>query len=255
MSCCATQKIDLDYLVRFTNAPLAGDPRSGRGRRRTVRARRRRQAARASTRTTGALADATRADIAPALVGHVQAGRWPRARVPSFAADRRALSRRRIRARDGRGGDRRSRRHDPAHRRASWRMPPSSSRSRSTFPGPTTAGRRHEKTIGRPVSMHAMRGISAHSNGFQTCRMLHLLQILLGSIDCPGGFRYKAPFPRPTPPPNRPASRPSAAEHAAEGRAARLPARPGGSAGRCRRQAAAHRQGLFAGTRRSPPTA
>ena len=49
--------------------------------------------------------------------------------------------------------------------------------------------------------MHAMRGISAHSNGFQTCRMLHLLQILLGSIDCPGGFRYKAPFPRPTPPP------------------------------------------------------
>ena len=53
-----------------------------------------------------------------------------------------------------------------------------------------------------------MRGISAHSNGFQTCRMLHLLQILLGSIDCPGGFRYKAPFPRPTPPPNRPA-RPS----------------------------------------------
>ena len=56
--------------------------------------------------------------------------------------------------------------------------------------------------------MHAMRGISAHSNGFQTCRMLHLLQILLGSIDCPGGFRYKAPFPRPTPPPNRPA-RPS----------------------------------------------
>jgi anaerobic selenocysteine-containing dehydrogenase len=35
--------------------------------------------------------------------------------------------------------------------------------------------------------------------------MLHLLQIILGSIDCPGGFRYKAPFPRPPPPPNRPA--------------------------------------------------
>ena len=69
-------------------------------------------------------------------------------------------------------------------------------------------GRRHEKTVGRPVSMHAMRGISAHANGFQTCRMLHLLQILLGSIDCPGGFRYKAPFPRPAPPANRPA-RPS----------------------------------------------
>src|SRR5690606_15612437 len=66
------------------------------------------------------------------------------------------------------------------------------------------AGRRHETMIGRPVSMHAMRGISAHSNGFQTCRLLHVLQILLGSIDCPGGFRYKPPFPKPTPPPNRP---------------------------------------------------
>ncbi|MCU4653062.1 molybdopterin oxidoreductase family protein [Roseibacterium sp. SDUM158016] len=61
-------------------------------------------------------------------------------------------------------------------------------------------GRRHEKMIGRPVSMHAMRGISAHSNGFQTCRTLHVLQILLGSIDCPGGFRYKPPYPKQTPP-------------------------------------------------------
>ncbi|MEM7195588.1 MAG: molybdopterin oxidoreductase family protein [Pseudomonadota bacterium] len=58
-------------------------------------------------------------------------------------------------------------------------------------------GERHEKMIGRPVSFHAMRGISAHSNGFQTCRALHLLQILLGSIDCPGGFRFKPPYPRP----------------------------------------------------------
>ncbi|MCR9124920.1 MAG: molybdopterin oxidoreductase family protein [Rhodobacteraceae bacterium] len=62
------------------------------------------------------------------------------------------------------------------------------------------AGRRHEKMIGRPVSMHAMRGISAHSNGFQTCRMIHILQILLGTIDCPGGFRYKPPYPKQTPP-------------------------------------------------------
>ncbi|MDY0885208.1 molybdopterin oxidoreductase family protein [Dongia soli] len=69
------------------------------------------------------------------------------------------------------------------------------------------AGRRHDKVIGRPVSMHAMRGISAHSNGFQTCRAIHLLQMLLGSIDCPGGFRYKPPFPRPVPPPVKPAWR------------------------------------------------
>jgi len=58
-------------------------------------------------------------------------------------------------------------------------------------------GEKHGKMIGRPVSFHAMRGISAHSNGFQTCRALHLLQILLGSIDCPGGFRFKPPYPRP----------------------------------------------------------
>ncbi|MEM1362643.1 MAG: molybdopterin oxidoreductase family protein [Pseudomonadota bacterium] len=62
------------------------------------------------------------------------------------------------------------------------------------------AGRRQEKMIGRPISMHAMRGISAHSNGFHTCRMIHILQILLGSIDCPGGFRYKPPYPKQTPP-------------------------------------------------------
>ena len=66
------------------------------------------------------------------------------------------------------------------------------------------AGRHHDKMIGRPVSMHAMRGISAHSNGFHTCRAIHLLQILLGSIDCPGGFRYKPPFPKAAPPPLKP---------------------------------------------------
>ncbi|WP_282605999.1 molybdopterin oxidoreductase family protein [Pelagibius sp. Alg239-R121] len=58
-------------------------------------------------------------------------------------------------------------------------------------------GERHEQMIGRPVAFHAMRGISAHSNGFQTCRSLHLLQILLGSIECPGGFRFKPPYPKP----------------------------------------------------------
>jgi anaerobic selenocysteine-containing dehydrogenase len=67
------------------------------------------------------------------------------------------------------------------------------------------AGRRHETMVGRPVAMHAMRGISAHSNGFHTCRALHVLQILLGSIDTPGGYRYKPPFPKPVPPTNRPA--------------------------------------------------
>ncbi|MFP7722341.1 molybdopterin oxidoreductase family protein [Lysobacter sp. A3-1-A15] len=65
-------------------------------------------------------------------------------------------------------------------------------------------GREHATMTGRPVAMHAMRGISAHSNGFHTCRALHLLQLLLGAVDAPGSFRYQPPFPKPVPPPNRP---------------------------------------------------
>ncbi|MCC0020944.1 MAG: molybdopterin-dependent oxidoreductase [Nitratireductor sp.] len=69
------------------------------------------------------------------------------------------------------------------------------------------AGRKHDKIIGRPVAMHAMRGISAHTNGFHTCRAIHLLQVLLGSVECPGGFRFKPPFPKPIPPGLKPAGK------------------------------------------------
>ncbi len=55
----------------------------------------------------------------------------------------------------------------------------------------------HPTMPGRPVSFHAMRGISAHSNGFQTARALHLLQIVLGTVEVPGGFRMKPPYPKP----------------------------------------------------------
>lgn len=58
-------------------------------------------------------------------------------------------------------------------------------------------GDTHDKMIGRPVSIHAMRGISAHSNGFQSCRALHILQILLGAVETPGGMRFKPPYPKP----------------------------------------------------------
>ncbi len=58
-------------------------------------------------------------------------------------------------------------------------------------------GEKHQSMTGRPVSFHAMRGISAHSNGFQTCRALHVLQILLGSVEVPGGMRFKPPYPKP----------------------------------------------------------
>ncbi len=58
-------------------------------------------------------------------------------------------------------------------------------------------GEKHAKMVGRPVSFHSMRGVSAHSNGFQTCRALHILQIILGSVEVPGGFRFKPPYPKP----------------------------------------------------------
>ncbi|HWY13994.1 MAG TPA: molybdopterin oxidoreductase family protein [Rhizomicrobium sp.] len=74
-------------------------------------------------------------------------------------------------------------------------------------PWTDVAGRRHERMVGRGVSMHAMRGISAHSNGFHTCRALHLLQMLLGAIETPGGFRIRPPFPQPIPPRTRPSGR------------------------------------------------
>nr|WP_295468665.1 molybdopterin oxidoreductase family protein [Mesorhizobium sp.] len=58
-------------------------------------------------------------------------------------------------------------------------------------------GERHASFIGRPVSFHAMRGISAHSNGFQTARAIHVLQALIGAVDCPGAFRFEPPYPKP----------------------------------------------------------
>ncbi len=58
-------------------------------------------------------------------------------------------------------------------------------------------GKKHAKMVGRPVSFQSMRGISAHSNGFQTCRALHTLQIILGSVETPGGMRFKPPYPKP----------------------------------------------------------
>ncbi len=69
-------------------------------------------------------------------------------------------------------------------------------------------GERHQSFVGRPVSFHAMRGISAHSNGFQTARALHILQVLIGAVDCPGGFRFEAPYPKPVEAHPRPHGKP-----------------------------------------------
>ena len=61
---------------------------------------------------------------------------------------------------------------------------------------------------GVPIAFHAMRGLAAHSNGFQTIRALAVLMSLLGTIDRPGGFR-QAPYPRAVPPSAKPPNDPA----------------------------------------------
>jgi sulfite dehydrogenase (quinone) subunit SoeA len=199
-----TQKIDLEYLVQFTNAPwlVIRDPN---GTQDGLVARDDKGKPLCFDKKSKALADATRIDIAPALSGSFKLPDG-RTAVPSFQL----IAERFL-----------GPAYTPDMAEAATGIPASTIRRIATelahtafeqqivldIPWTDTAGRRHAKTTGRPVSMHAMRGISAHSNGFQTCRMIHILQIILGSIDCPGGFRYKPPFPRPTPPPNRPAGK------------------------------------------------
>ncbi|RTZ60731.1 MAG: formate dehydrogenase [Gammaproteobacteria bacterium] len=73
-------------------------------------------------------------------------------------------------------------------------------------------GRQHDTVTGNPVAFHAMRGLAAHSNGFHTIRALSILMTILGTIDRPGGFRHKAPFPRPIPPCAKPPSSPDAVQ-------------------------------------------
>lgn len=197
-------KVDLQYLVRYTNAPwlVIQDPgaadhglfaRDAEGR------------PLAFDKSSGKVVSALEADIAPDLSGeHILPD--GRKAVPSF----KLLAERYL---------------DPSYapdavaaqtgleaatiKRLAAEIAHAAFEQEITLDIPWTdwAGRRHEKMIGRPVAMHAMRGISAHSNGFHTCRALHVLQMLLGSIDCPGGFRYKPPFPRPAPPPLKPVGR------------------------------------------------
>ncbi|EIC23296.1 sulfite dehydrogenase subunit SoeA [Thiorhodovibrio frisius] len=70
----------------------------------------------------------------------------------------------------------------------------------------------HASVTGNPVAFHAMRGLAAHSNGFQTIRALSILMTVLGTIDRPGGFRHKAPFPKPIPPCPKPPNSPDAVQ-------------------------------------------
>jgi anaerobic selenocysteine-containing dehydrogenase len=199
-----TEHVDLDYLVRYTNAPwlviqAPGAPDDG------LFARSSEGQPLAFDKTRGELSNAARPGVTPALTGSFTLTDGRRA-VPAFQL----IAERYL-----------DDTYAPEHvaeacgvsaadiRRIAAELADVAFRQTVTLPITWTdwAGRTHSSITGRPVSMHAMRGISAHSNGFHTARALHLLQVLLGTIDVPGGFRYKAPFPRPIPPPARPAGR------------------------------------------------
>ncbi|MCH8168144.1 MAG: molybdopterin-dependent oxidoreductase, partial [Proteobacteria bacterium] len=188
-----TGQVDLDYLCRWTNAPwlVERDPgasfglfvRDGDGK------------ALVWDRATGQAQPFDRPGLKPALKGDFQAPGGGRARPvfelmarkylePEYSPDAVA----------GRCGIAAA-----TIRRLAAELADVAFEQAIEIDQPWTdfRGERHQSFIGRPVSFHAMRGISAHSNGFQTCRALHILQLLLGAVECPGGFRFKPPYPKP----------------------------------------------------------
>ncbi len=189
----AAGRIDLDYLLRWTNAAhlVDRDPASPTWGR-ILRDPRGRELA--WDRAAGRAVPAETRGLRPALEGRYRVGETEAA--PVFALIAEAYL-------------------DPAYapetvaatcgvdaqtiRRLAAELAETAFAQAITLDQPWTdfRGERHATMVGRPVAMHAMRGISAHSNGFQTCRAIHLLQLLLGSVETPGGFRFEPPYPRP----------------------------------------------------------
>ncbi|MEL6960087.1 MAG: molybdopterin oxidoreductase family protein, partial [Pseudomonadota bacterium] len=186
-------KVDLDYLARFTNASclVNEDPKSPE---RGLLLRDSDGEPQVIDRRTGELAPWNGEGVEPDLsathrhagithrpVFHLMADRFlDPAHAPEAVAERTGISAERIK------------RLAADIARVAFEEEVVLDRQWTDFRGKT-----HDKMVGRPVSMHAMRGISAHSNGFQTCRALHTLQILLGAVETPGGMRFKPPYPKP----------------------------------------------------------
>jgi anaerobic selenocysteine-containing dehydrogenase len=199
-------RIDAQFLVRYTNAhhlviQAPGEADDG------LMARNAAGCELAFDRTCGAIADAQSIGIDPALLGTftLPDGRCAR---PAFAllAERYGAAQYAPEAVAARCGLDASmiRRIAAEIAEAAFNRPVVIEQ-----PWTDTAGRRHERMTGRPVAMHAMRGVSAHSNGFHTCRAIHVLQMLIGAVDSPGSWRYKSPYPKAIPggpPPGRPRS-------------------------------------------------
>ena len=163
-----TGHVDVDYLARWTNAGWLVSRAPGAGFGLFVRGADGKPLVR--DRVTGELAPFDRAGVRPALKGEAPGPDGAPA-VPAFelmarkylepeyapdaVADRcgvPAATIRRIAAELA----------DTAFNQ-SWEI---------AAPWTDFRGERHETVTARPVSFHAMRGVSAHSNGFQTCRAI-----------------------------------------------------------------------------------
>jgi len=185
-------KVDLDYLMRYTNAPMLVnmDENSDEY---GLLLRDAKGEFMVADRRTGAPVSATSADVKPAFTGeflHKGLKYTPVFQLmtekylsddyaPEAVAERCGISAETI-------------------RRLAAELAQKAFDEEIVIDQPWTdwRGQKHDQMIGRPVSFHAMRGISAHSNGFQTCRAIHLLQIILGSVEVPGGYRFKPPYPK-----------------------------------------------------------
>ncbi|EPX82977.1 molybdopterin-dependent oxidoreductase [Salipiger mucosus] len=186
-------RIDLDYLARYTNAPvlLDCDPKSDThglflrdedGKPLVV------------DRATGRTAPWDGQGVQPKLTGHIRRAGVTHHSVMHEIAERYLdpkYAPEKVAGRCGVAPDR--------IRRIAAELARAAFDEAVDLPRPWTdfRGERHESMPGRPVAMHAMRGISAHANGFQTCRALHVLQVLLGAVETPGSFRFKPPYPKP----------------------------------------------------------
>ncbi len=188
-------KVDLDYLIRYTNAPFLVDDdpdsptyglflRDGEGPDKVW----------IWDRVTNSKQPLDKPGVKPALRGRVEIDGKPYRPVFELLAEKyldEANAAEAVAERCGISADRIKRlAAEIAH--TAFEKEITIEQEWTDFKGET-----HKTITGRPVSFHAMRGISAHSNGFQTCRALHVLQLLLGSVEVPGGFRFKPPYPKP----------------------------------------------------------
>jgi len=177
-------KIDIDYLARYTNAPVLLDAETG------LFLRDENDKPLVIDRTTGQPAPFDQKGVRPDLRGTLGDHRAvfhhmiERYMAPEYAPEA-------VAKRCGIPADK--------IRRIAGELARVAFEESFSLPVEWTdfRGETHSQMIGRPVSFHAMRGISAHGNGFQTCRALHVLQILLGTVEVPGGFRFKPPYPKP----------------------------------------------------------